>query len=117
MDPTKDYYKILGVKKEASEKEIKFAYRKLAKKYHPDLNRTDPNAKEKFIELKEAYDTLIDPTTRKVYDQAGYNPKNVDISDLIHVYGFTRVQDLFRRMYQNYYQQNYYKSPPEEMYS
>ncbi len=49
MDYTKDYYKILGVDKEASEKEIKFAYRKMAKKYHPDVKRTDPNAKEKFI--------------------------------------------------------------------
>ena len=52
MDKPKNYYKILEVDKDASEKDLKLAYRKLAKKYHPDLNKNDPYAKEKFIELK-----------------------------------------------------------------
>ena len=114
MDPTKDYYKILGIEKEASEHEIKLAYRKLAKKYHPDLNRTDPNAMKKFIELKEAYDILVDPVKRKIYDQSGFNPSNIDLSDLIHVYGFSTVRDLFNNIYSNRYQN---KPPPEGMYS
>ncbi len=116
MDFTKDYYKILGVEKEASEKEIKLAYRKMAKKYHPDLNRTDPNAKKKFIAVKEAYDILADPTKRKIYDGAGFDPKNLDLSDLIHVYGFSRIRDLFSNNYYNNYQQNYYKPPPDGMF-
>ena len=110
MDITKDYYRILGVEKEATEKEIKLAYRRLAKKYHPDLNRTDPNAKKKFIEVKEAYDTLIDPEKRKIYDNAGYSPQNIDLSDLIHVYGFSRIREMFRT------NESYYKPPPEGMY-
>ena len=54
MREDKSYYEILGVEKDASEKEIKLAYHKLAKKYHPDLNQADPKAKEKFIEIKNA---------------------------------------------------------------
>ncbi|GAH27734.1 unnamed protein product [marine sediment metagenome] len=78
MAKNKDYYKILEIEKDASEEEIKLAYRRLAKKFHPDLNKVDPEAKEKFIELHEAYDTLINPVRRKIYDQAGYNPRNID---------------------------------------
>jgi len=55
MAKNKDYYKILEIEKNASEEEIKLAYRRLAKKYHPDLNKSDPQAKEKFIELHEAF--------------------------------------------------------------
>ncbi|GAH21653.1 unnamed protein product [marine sediment metagenome] len=58
MAKNKDYYNILEIKKDASEEEIKLAYRRLAKKFHPDLNKTDPKAKEKFIELHEAYDLI-----------------------------------------------------------
>ncbi len=67
----KDYYNILGVDKNASEDEIKSAYRKLAKKYHPDLNKDNPNAAEKFKEINEAYEVLGDSTKRKNYDQFG----------------------------------------------
>ena len=67
----KDYYKILGVDKNASEDEIKSAYRKLAKKYHPDLNKDNPDAAEKFKEVGEAYEVLGDATKRKNYDQFG----------------------------------------------
>ena len=66
MNEDKNYYEILELEKDASEQEIKLAYRRLAKKYHPDLNKDDPNAKDKFIEIKNAYDTLINPRKRKI---------------------------------------------------
>src|SRR6185503_13133322 len=69
----KDYYDVLGVKRGASDKEIKQAYRKLARKFHPDLNPGDKVAEEKFKELQEAYDVLSDPENRKLYDQYGEN--------------------------------------------
>ena len=56
----KDYYEILGVSRDATQEEIKKAYRKLARKYHPDVNQDDPEAEEKFKEVKEAYDILSD---------------------------------------------------------
>ncbi len=66
----KDYYTIMGVKRDASEKEIKTAYRRLARKYHPDLNN-EPDAEEKFKELGEAYEVLKDAKKRQMYDQYG----------------------------------------------
>lgn len=67
----KDYYKVLGVDKNASADEIKSAYRKLAKKYHPDLNKDSKEAGEKFKEVNEAYEVLSDPTKKSNYDQYG----------------------------------------------
>ncbi len=67
----KDYYKILGVKKDASKEEIKKAFRKLALKYHPDKNKGDKAAEEKFKEINEAYEVLSDDEKRKKYDQMG----------------------------------------------
>ncbi|MGO1581063.1 MAG: DnaJ domain-containing protein [Peptoniphilaceae bacterium] len=69
----KDYYEILGVNKNSSEKEIKSAYRKLAKKYHPDLNSNDEKAQEKFKEVNEAYEVLSDPDKKQKYDTFGSN--------------------------------------------
>lgn len=69
----KDYYKILGVTKEATAKEIKKAYRKLAAKYHPDKNPDDTTAEEKFKEINEANEVLSDPEKREKYDTLGSN--------------------------------------------
>jgi curved DNA-binding protein len=68
-----DYYQILGVPKTASEKDIKNAYRKLARKYHPDLNPNDTESNKKFQQLNEANEVLSDPEKRKKYDQYGEN--------------------------------------------
>lgn len=67
----KDYYSVLGVEKNASSDEIKSAYRRLAKKYHPDLNKDNPDAANKFKEINEAYEVLGDDTKRHNYDQYG----------------------------------------------
>lgn len=69
----KDYYKILGLNKNATEDEIKKAYRKLAKKWHPDKNRDNPKAEEKFKEIQEAYEILSDPKKKETYDFGGSN--------------------------------------------
>jgi curved DNA-binding protein len=66
-----DYYKILGIDKNASEADVKKAYRKLARQYHPDLNPNDANAKKKFQQINEANEVLSDPEKRKKYDQYG----------------------------------------------
>ncbi len=72
MADKRDYYEVLGVSKSASDDEIKKAHRKLAKKYHPDLNKDNPEAAEKFKELNEAYEVLSDKTKRQKYDQFGF---------------------------------------------
>ena len=68
-DEFKDYYKILGVKKNASEKDIKSTFRKLARKYHPDVNPNNKQAEEKFKEINEANEVLSDPEKRKTYNE------------------------------------------------
>jgi len=74
----KDYYAILGVKKTASPEEIRKAFRKLARKYHPDVNPGDKKAEEKFKEISEANDVLSDEKKRKVYDQLGFYSDQID---------------------------------------
>ena len=66
----KDYYAILGLERNASDGDIKRAYRKLARKYHPDVSK-EPHAEEKFKEVSEAYETLKDPEKRAAYEQLG----------------------------------------------
>ena len=73
-----DYYKILGVDKNASQDDVKKAFRKLARKYHPDLNPNDPSAKAKFQEINEANEVLSDPEKRKKYDEYGEHWKHAD---------------------------------------
>ena len=74
----KDYYGVLGVKKTASSEEIRKAFRKLARKYHPDVNPNDKKSEEKFKEISEASDVLSDPKKRKIYDQLGFYSDNID---------------------------------------
>jgi len=85
MPDKKDYYDVLGVSKDASEKDIKTAYRKLAMKHHPDRS-DDPGAEEMFKELSEAYAVLSDPDKRQKYDQFGHAGINSQYSQ----------EDLFR---------------------
>src|SRR4030095_11074252 len=66
-----DYYKVLGLDRNASQEDIKKAYRKLARKYHPDLNPNDKDAHKKFQQINEANEVLSDPEKRKKYDQYG----------------------------------------------
>lgn len=74
----KDYYNILGVKKDAKAEDIKKAYRRLARKFHPDVNPGDKAAEDKFKEVQEAYDVLSDDKKRKVFDRFGYYADNLD---------------------------------------
>jgi molecular chaperone DnaJ len=72
-----DYYELLGVSKKASAKDIRTAFRKLARKYHPDLNPGDKSSEEKFKQLQEAYDILSDSKKRQMYDQYGFYSDNI----------------------------------------
>src|SRR6201985_3331986 len=74
----KDYYGTLGVKKTATADEIRKAFRKLARKHHPDVNPGDKKSEEKFKEISEANDVLSDDKKRKIYDQLGFYSDNID---------------------------------------
>ena len=78
MTTKKDYYEILGVARTANEKEIKSAYRKLARKYHPDVNKGDAGAEEKFKEVSEAFAVLSDKDKADLYKIADALPKEMD---------------------------------------
>lgn len=73
-----DYYAVLGVSRKATDKEIKAAYRRLARKYHPDLNGGDKSAEARFKEIQEAYEVLSDADKRRKYDQFGHNWERID---------------------------------------
>ncbi len=74
----RDFYTVLGVSRDASDKDVRQAYRRLARKYHPDVNKKDKDATEKFKEVNAAYEVLSDPEKRKKYDQFGDNWKHAD---------------------------------------
>ena len=103
---TKDLYKTLEVKKGASQEDIRRSYRKLARKYHPDANRDDPNAEDRFKEIQHAYEVLSNPEKRREYDEGPRTyfggaqqgaPRNTgnfsDLSDLFGGYG--NLGDIF----------------------
>ena len=92
----RDYYEVLGLSKGASEDEIKKAYRQLAKKYHPDLNK-EPGAEEKFKEINEAYETLSDSTKKANYDRFGHQDPNQGFGgfDFNGAQGFGGFSDIF----------------------
>jgi len=103
MSAKRDYYEVLGVPRDASDREIKAAYRKLARKYHPDVNPGDPGAEERFKEVAEAFAVLSDAGKRATYDRgghgafgAGFDPfaGGVDIRDFD--FGMGDLSDLFR---------------------
>src|ERR1700735_1424718 len=74
--PKHDYYKTLGVERGAEDDDIRKAYRKLARKYHPDLNPGDKSSEDRFKNVQEAYDVLSDPKKRPMYDQYGFYSEN-----------------------------------------
>lgn len=111
MADKRDYYEVLGVEKNASQDDIKKAYRKLAKKYHPDMNPGDKEAEAKFKEASEAYGVLSDESKRKQYDQfghaafeggaggGGFNYQNMNVDDILRGFGFGDIfGDLFGGM-------------------
>ena len=89
----RDYYEVLGVSRDASQDEIKKAYRKLAMKYHPDRNPDDPNAAEKFKEATEAYEILSDPEKRAAYDRFGFAGVHSDFAS-VNARDFSTFADL-----------------------
>ena len=97
----RDYYEVLGVDKNASESDIKSAFRKLAKKYHPDVSKEE-NAAEKFKEAQEAYAVLSDPEKRKQYDQFGHNAFNNNGGGFSGFEGFDfgNMSDIFEDLFQ-----------------
>ena len=97
---SKDYYQILGVSRNATQEEIKKAYRELALKYHPDRNPGDKQAEERFKEINEAYQVLSDPEKRAHYDRFGDQaPFRVDFED----FGFPTIEDLFSGLFDEFF--------------
>ena len=87
MGAKRDYYEVLGISRSADKDAIKKAYRKMAKKYHPDSNAGNPDAEEKFKEVTEAYNVLSDPEKKKLYDQFGHAAfeKVLAVPDMVKV--------------------------------
>ena len=110
MAAKRDYYETLGVDKGASKEEIKRAYRRLAKKYHPDLNKGDPKeAEEKFKEVSEAYEVLSDPQKRVNYDKFGhagvdFGPGGFEWSNFTR---YSDVEDIFGDVFRNFFGGNF----------
>ena len=74
---TGDYYKVLGIDRNAGEKEVRAAFRKLARQYHPDVNQGEPGADERFKEINEAHEVLSNPESRRLYDRYGERWRDV----------------------------------------
>jgi len=98
-----DYYKILGLDKKASTDDIKKAYRKLARKYHPDLNPKDNSAKKRFQEINEANEVLSDPEKRKKYDKYGKDWQHAEEFEKARQYQKQSTEDPFKQGYSRVY--------------
>lgn len=98
MAEKRDYYEVLGVKRDAGEDEIKKSYRRLAKQFHPDVNQDDPRAEHKFKEISEAYEVLSDSNKRARYDQYGHNDPGAGGSGF-GGFGFGGVEDIFESFF------------------
>ena len=110
----KEYYEILDVEEDASQDEIRRAFKQLAKRFHPDLNKDDPNAEDKFIKLKEAYDTLKDPEKRKYYDRFG---KQIDTRRERDYSSVVDLGEIFRTIFrQRATRKEQHSEPPFSMY-
>jgi len=107
----KDYYKILNVDEDATDDEIKRAYRRLAKRFHPDLNK-DEGARNRFIEIKEAYDTLIDPIKRKRYDTYKEYGNEFDFRRG----PFSGFEEIFQSIFNQNAKRRDYPPPPDTLY-
>src|ERR687890_2319041 len=99
-----DYYKVLGVDKKASADDIKKAYRKLARQYHPDRNPGDSGAEEKFKDVQAAYDVLGDPEKRKQYDSGGgifggFDPRNMGGTGASGGFGVGGIGDILSDLF------------------
>lgn len=98
----KDYYELLGVPRNATQEDIKRAYRKLARKYHPDFNK-DPSAQERFKEINEAYQVLSDPEKRKLYDQYGHAAFTAQAGEGFSQDVFTtNIGDIFEEVFRGF---------------
>src|SRR2546425_7867091 len=95
----RDYYEVLDIARNAAEEEIKRAYRKLAVKYHPDKNPDDPHAEEKFKELGEAYEVLLDDHKRAAYDRYGHAAFAQGMAGPAAGGGFHDPFDIFREVF------------------
>ncbi len=100
MAEKRDYYQVLGVNKNASADELKAAYRQLAKKYHPDVNK-DKSAEERFKEANEAYESLSDPKKREIYDQYGHAGLSQSAGGGQGSEGFGDINDIFGDFFDN----------------
>lgn len=99
----RDYYQVLGVSRNASQEDIKKAFRQMARKYHPDVNKDDPQAEAKFKELAEAYEVLSDPERRALYDQYGHAAfeRGMAATDFVDFFARSPFEDIFDMFFED----------------